>query len=44
MIKHLPSLSLIWPTIAVDTHIDRVSNRTKYAPGKNVKEVEEKLL
>lgn len=33
-----------WPTIAVDTHIDRVSNRTKFAPGKNVKEVEEKLL
>ena len=33
-----------WPTIAVDTHIDRVSNRTKLAPGKNVKEVEEKLL
>jgi endonuclease-3 len=33
-----------WPTIAVDTHIDRVSNRTKLAMGKNVKEVEEKLL
>ncbi|GHB62820.1 endonuclease III [Psychrosphaera saromensis] len=33
-----------WPTIAVDTHIDRVSNRTKLAPGKNVKDVEEKLL
>ena len=33
-----------WPTIAVDTHIDRVSNRTKFAMGKNVKEVEEKLL
>lgn len=33
-----------WPTIAVDTHIDRVSNRTKFAPGKNVKEVEEKLI
>ncbi|GLX77212.1 endonuclease III [Thalassotalea insulae] len=33
-----------WPTIAVDTHIDRVSNRTKFAPGKNVKEVEQKLL
>ena len=25
-----------WPTIAVDTHIDRVSNRTKFAVGKNV--------
>ena len=28
----------------MDTHIDRVSNRTKLAMGKNVKEVEEKLL
>ena len=33
-----------WPTIAVDTHIDRVSNRTKFAMGKNVIEVEQKLL
>ena len=33
-----------WPTIAVDTHIFRVSNRTRFAPGKNVEEVEEKLL
>jgi endonuclease III len=33
-----------WPTIAVDTHIDRVSNRTKFATGKNVVEVENKLL
>lgn len=32
------------PTIAVDTHIFRVSNRTKIAPGKNVDEVERKLL
>lgn len=32
-----------WPTIAVDTHIDRVSNRTKFAMGKNVFEVEKKL-
>ena len=32
------------PTIAVDTHIFRVSNRTKLAPGKNVKEVESKLV
>ncbi len=31
------------PTIAVDTHIYRVSNRTKIAPGKNVREVEDKL-
>ena len=31
-------------TIAVDTHIFRVSNRTKIAPGKNVDEVEKKLL
>lgn len=32
------------PTIAVDTHIFRVSNRTKIAPGKNVLEVEKKLI
>ncbi len=32
------------PTIAVDTHIFRVSNRTGLAPGKNVREVEERLL
>lgn len=32
------------PTMAVDTHIFRVSNRTKLAPGKNVLEVEMKLL
>lgn len=32
------------PTIAVDTHIDRVSNRTRIAPGKTVLEVEKKLL
>lgn len=31
------------PTIAVDTHIFRVSNRTRLAPGKNVVEVERKL-
>ena len=31
-------------TIAVDTHIFRVSNRTGIAPGKNVLEVEKKLL
>jgi endonuclease-3 len=32
------------PTIAVDTHIFRVSNRTGIAPGKNVNEVERRLL
>ncbi len=32
------------PTIAVDTHIFRVSNRTNFAPGKDVLKVEEKLL
>ncbi|VAW50735.1 Endonuclease III [hydrothermal vent metagenome] len=32
------------PTMAVDTHIFRVSNRTKIAPGKNVLEVEKKLI
>jgi endonuclease-3 len=31
-------------TIAVDTHIFRVANRTGLAPGKNVQEVEAKLL
>lgn len=33
-----------WPTIAVDTHIFRVSNRMNFAPGKNVDAVEQKLL
>jgi len=32
------------PTIAVDTHIFRVANRTGMAPGKNVNEVERKLV
>ena len=32
------------PTIAVDTHIFRVSNRTRLALGKTVLEVEKKLL
>lgn len=32
------------PTMAVDTHIFRVSNRTGIAPGKTVLEVEKKLL
>ena len=32
------------PTIAVDTHVYRVSNRTGIAIGKNVEEVEEKLI
>jgi len=31
-------------TIAVDTHIFRVANRTKLAPGKTVRAVEDKLL
>lgn len=31
------------PTMAVDTHVFRVSNRTGLAPGKNVEEVEAKL-
>lgn len=33
-----------WPVIAVDTHIYRVSNRTKLAMGKTVEKVEEKLI
>ncbi len=32
------------PTMAVDTHIFRVANRTGLAPGRNVREVEERLL
>jgi endonuclease-3 len=32
------------PTIAVDTHIFRVANRTGIAPGKDVDEVEQKLM
>ena len=31
------------PTIAVDTHIFRVANRTRLAKGKNVREVEDRL-
>jgi endonuclease-3 len=40
----IPSLPFNWPKIGVDTHIYRVSNRTKLAMGKNVDKVEEKLL
>lgn len=32
------------PVIAVDTHIFRVANRTGLAPGKNVREVEDRLM
>lgn len=32
------------PVMAVDTHIFRVCNRTGLAPGKNVREVEDKLM
>lgn len=32
------------PVMAVDTHIFRVSNRTKIAPGKDVVEVEKRLM
>ena len=32
------------PTIAVDTHVFRLANRTRLAPGKDVSEVEEKLV
>lgn len=32
------------PTMAVDTHIFRVANRTRIAPGKTVLEVEKRLL
>jgi endonuclease-3 len=32
------------PTVAVDTHIFRVANRTGLAPGGNVREVEDRLM
>ena len=32
------------PTIAVDTHIFRLANRTGLAPGKDVRKVEDKLI
>jgi endonuclease-3 len=32
------------PTIAVDTHIFRVANRTRIAPGKTPRDVEDALL
>ena len=32
------------PTVAVDTHIFRVANRTGIAPGKDPREVEERLV
>ena len=54
-LEHLPGVGRktanvvlnIWfgePTIAVDTHIFRVANRTGLAPGKNPAKVEEGLL
>lgn len=38
------SMAFGMPTIAVDTHVFRVSNRTGLAPGKNPLEVEQNLL
>lgn len=32
------------PTIAVDTHVFRVANRTRLAPGKTVRQVEDRLV
>ncbi len=32
------------PTMAVDTHIFRIANRTRIAAGKNVREVEDRLV
>ena len=32
------------PAMAVDTHIFRVANRTRIAPGKNVRQVEDRLV
>jgi endonuclease-3 len=38
------NMAFAQPTMAVDTHVFRVSNRTGLAPGKNVLEVELKLV
>tara|TARA_B100000686_G_C16657971_1_gene899259 strand:+ start:462 stop:1109 length:648 start_codon:yes stop_codon:yes gene_type:complete len=38
------NLAFKQPTMAVDTHIFRLSNRTGMAPGKTVEQVEKKLL
>ena len=38
------NVACLEPTIAVDTHIFRVSNRTGLAPGKTPAQVEEKLV
>lgn len=38
------SMAFGMPTVAVDTHVFRVSNRTGLAPGKNPLEVEKNLL
>ncbi|MGP1930346.1 MAG: endonuclease III, partial [Arsenophonus sp. ET-DL12-MAG3] len=38
------NLAFGWPTIAVDTHVFRVCNRTKFSTGNNVIEVEKKLF
>ncbi|WP_395480155.1 endonuclease III [Candidatus Curculioniphilus buchneri] len=38
------NIAFDWPTISVDTHVFRVSNRTRFAIGKDVKTVEKKLL
>ena len=32
------------PTMAVDTHIFRLANRIRIAPGKNVREVEDRMV
>lgn len=42
-LSYLLSLYFGRPTITVDTHIFRVSNRTKFAMGKDVVAVEQKL-
>lgn len=38
------NIAFKWSTIAVDTHVFRVCNRTRFAVGKNMKSVEHKLL
>ena len=38
------NVAFAMPTIAVDTHIFRVANRTGLAPGDDVREVEDKLM
>lgn len=43
-LRNLPWLSFCWPTIAVYTHIDRVSSRTKLTMGKKLMKLNKSSL